>query len=187
MIDIKLGNKQYKVKEAWTEQEKHKGLQHVESLPEKEGMIFYYDEPQDLDYWMKDTYIPLDIIFINNNDKVISVKQGKPYSEELISEKNVKYVVELNVDSGVMRGDKLEIIDEDDVSPVMKVLSPDGTTQADLWGGERIFSRISTRVMIKKAKKAKISGEESDIRALGRYVLNELHKQDQRGPDYVKD
>ena len=186
MIDIKLGNKEYKVKEAWTEQEKEKGLQNVHSLPENEGMIFYYDEPQDLNYWMKDTYIPLDIIFIGNNDKVISVKQGSPQSEQLIPEKNVKYVVELNIDSGVQRGDKLEIIDEDDISPVMKVISPDGSAQAELWGGERIFSRISTRVMIKKAKKAKLSGEESDIRALGRYVLGELYKQDKRGPDYVQ-
>ncbi|MCI7205621.1 MAG: hypothetical protein MSA15_06445 [Clostridium sp.] len=49
-------------------------------------------------------------------------------------------------------GDKLEFEDED--SPVMKVLAPDGSTQMELWGGERIVSRRETKILIKKAIKA---------------------------------
>jgi uncharacterized membrane protein (UPF0127 family) len=45
MMNIKVGNKEYKVKEATSETEKIKGLQGVESLPEDEGMLFYFDPP----------------------------------------------------------------------------------------------------------------------------------------------
>jgi len=43
MINIKLGNKEFKVKEARTQEEKQKGLSNIESLPKDEGMIFYFD------------------------------------------------------------------------------------------------------------------------------------------------
>ena len=69
MISIEIGDKKYKVKEAKTEEEKMKGLQDIESLPENEGMLFYYDSPQDVAYWMKDTKVPLDIVFINDEPK----------------------------------------------------------------------------------------------------------------------
>jgi uncharacterized membrane protein (UPF0127 family) len=46
MVNIKLGDSTYKVKEAKSEDEKTKGLSNIESLPKDEGMIFYWDEPQ---------------------------------------------------------------------------------------------------------------------------------------------
>ena len=65
MINIEIGNKKYKVQEARTEEEKEKGLQGVTELPEDEGMLFYFEPPEDVSIWMKYTQIPLDIIFIN--------------------------------------------------------------------------------------------------------------------------
>jgi uncharacterized ACR, COG1430 len=67
MIKIKLGNKEYNVKEARTQEEKEKGLMGVKELPSNEGMIFYYDEPDTRYMWMKNTLIPLDIIYINED------------------------------------------------------------------------------------------------------------------------
>ena len=67
---IKIGNKEYSVKEARTEEQKKKGLQNVESLPSNEGMLFYMDKPQKCSFWMKDTLIPLDIIFIDEDEEV---------------------------------------------------------------------------------------------------------------------
>jgi len=62
------------------------------------------------------------------------------------------YVVEVNVNSGVQEGDSLEFVEDEEV--VMKVLAPDGSSQMDLVGGERIVSRKETKVLIRKAKKA---------------------------------
>jgi len=53
----------------------------------------------------------------------------------------------------------------------MKVLSPDGTTQMNLEGGERIVSRRETVILIKKALKAAASKEDKDYKALGKYMF----------------
>ena len=184
MIKIKLGDKEFNVKEARTQEEKQKGLMNVKELPSNEGMIFYYDEPDLVQMWMKDTLIPLDIIFINEDQEVISVKQGKPEDNTLIEEENVLYVVELNSNSGVNAGDQLEFLDDDEY--VMSVLKQDGTSQMELKGGERIVSRKETKVLIRKAKKALDSHSDNDYKSLGKYIFKVFKKQDSREPDYVK-
>ena len=68
----------------------------------------------------------------------------------------------------------------------MKVLAQDGSTQMPLWGGERIFSRKNTVVLIRKAKKAALTNSDADIRALGRYMFKCIKGQDERPNEYVK-
>ena len=183
MIKIKLGDREYNVKEAKTPEELQDGLQGVKELPQDEGMIFYFDQPDLVEMWMRDTLIPLDIIFINEDQEVIAVEQGQPEDDTLLSHENTMYVVEVNVNSGVKVGDELEF--EDDGEVVMKVLAPDGSSQMDLVGGERIVSRKETKVLIRKAKKAYDSQNDRDFKALGKYMFKVLKKQDNRDPEYV--
>lgn len=188
MITIEIGDRTYKVQEAHTDQEKEKGLQGVKELPEDEGMLFYFDTPQEVSMWMKDTLIPLDIVFIDEDMEVISVVKGEPNNEELITESDVVYVLEVNQNSGIEEGDELDIEeekDEDDNPPVMRVLAQDGSSQMDLWGGERIFSRKNTVVLIRKAKKANLTNDDKDFKALGRYMFKCIKGQDERPPEYV--
>ena len=92
---------------------------------------------------MKDTKIPLDIIFINEELEVISVHNGIPESEEFITENNVTFVLEVNENSGIQKGDELEISPESKIKKdKMLVLDGNGNPQMELEGGERIFSRI---------------------------------------------
>ena len=184
MTTIEIGNKQYKVREAKTDIEKENGLQGIESLPKDQGMLFYFDPPQEVSMWMKNTHIPLDIIYIDNDKEVIAVHKGEPNSEIPITEKDVAYVLEVNQGSNVSIGDEL-ILDEEK-SPVMRVLNADGSTQMDLWGGERIFSRKNTVVLIRKAKKADLSKNDRDYMSLGRYMFKCIRIQDNRSPDYVQ-
>ena len=183
MTTIHIGNKEYKVQEAYTEEEKEKGLQGVSSLPEDQGMLFFFEEPQEVYMWMKDTLIPLDIIFINEDNEVVKVAQGEPNDETPIIAQDTLYVLEINKNSGVKEGDELEIQTE---GPVMKVLAQDGSSQMDLWGGERIFSRKNTVVLIRKAKKAALTNSDKDIKALGRYMFKCIKGQDERPNEYVK-
>ena len=183
MTTIHIGDKKYNVKEAHTEEEKRKGLQGVTELPKNEGMLFFFDEPQEVSMWMQNTLIPLDIIFINEDDEVIKVVQGVPNDETPIVVQDTLYVLEVNVNSGIKEGDELEI--EDD-GPIMKVLAQDGTSQMSLFGGERIFSRKNTVVLIRKAKKADKTKSENDLRALGRYMFKCIKGQDERPAEYVK-
>lgn len=141
---------------------------------------------------MKDTDLPLDIIFFNEDYEAISVKQGKPNTEDFISEDGVKYVVELNQGSDVEPGDILDLDEEED-SPeldldpnTMYIIGSDGEPQAVIQGGERIFSRVNSRVIIKKAKKAYETKKDSDYKSLGKYVFMAIEQQDKRKPQYVK-
>ena len=186
MIRIKIHNKEYKVKEATTPEEKAKGLQGIDKLTEDEGMLFYFDPPQDVQFWMKDVSIPLDIVFIDDDEEVIKVQEGIPNDETFIEAPDVAYVLEVNANSGIQVGDELELDDEEeDKGPVMKVLAQDGSDQYALWGGERIFSRKNTKILIKKAKKANSTQDIKDYKALGKYIFKCIKIQDTRDPEYV--
>lgn len=186
MERIKIGNKEYKVQVARTEEEKEKGLQGVTELPEDEGMLFdFSNEVGSISMWMKDTLIPLDIVFINDDEEVVYVGEGVPNTETQMTVQNVAYVLEVNSGSGIQEGDELDFEEEDD-APVMKVLAQDGSTQMDLWGGERIISRRETKILIKKAKKADLSKKDSDYKSLGKYIFKVIKGQDERPAEYVK-
>lgn len=136
---------------------------------------------------MKDTIIPLDIVFINDDLEVIFVHKGEPNSEKPMTEDNVAFVLEVNTGSGIKQGDEL------DLSPTSKiktdkllVLGPDGTPQMELEGGERIFSRANTKVLIRFAKKAYSSQNDNDYKALGKRVFKFLQTQETNEPEYVK-
>ena len=75
------------------------GLSGVASLPEKEGMLFVFDKEGDYSFWMKDTLIPLDIIWINDDFKVVHIEQNvRPESYPLIysSPYPARFVLEVN-------------------------------------------------------------------------------------------
>ena len=186
MINITIGNRQYRVVEAKTDEEKRDGLQGIKELDKDEGMIFYFDPPQRVEFWMHKTEIPLDIIYINDDQEVIEVYQGQPNDDTLHSVEDVAYVVEVNQNSGIKEGDDLEFEDSEETKYKMKVLAPDGSTQMALEGGERIVSRKQTKILLRKAKKAKDSQNPNDFKSLGRYIFKVFKQQDTRSPEYVE-
>lgn len=63
----------YKVEVAATPQEQARGLMYRTSLPDHGGMIFPMTPPRPASFWMKNTYIPLDIIFIRPNGAIARI------------------------------------------------------------------------------------------------------------------
>ena len=184
-MKITINDKEYDVKVATTEEEREKGLQGVTTLADNEGMLFIFDEPDEVSFWMKDTEIPLDIIFIDEDQEVMQVSEGVPNSEKPTTCDNTAYVLEVNQGSGIKVGDSLEL-DSDEEGPVMQVLNQDGSVQMELWGSERIFSRKNTKILIKKAKKADMTKADADYKALGKYMFKCIKVQDERAPEYVQ-
>ena len=182
---IKLGGQEYDIFIAKSEEQKQKGLQHFKSLPKDEGMLFVINEsnPVETFFHMHNVPFPLDMIFMDDEFKVIDVKRGNPEDDKI--EGVASYVLEVNADSGIKIGDEADIEDEEDEEYVMKVLSPDGTVQMHLEGGERIVSRKETVVLIKKALKAASSKEDKDYKALGKYMFKVLKGQNERPAEYV--
>jgi uncharacterized membrane protein (UPF0127 family) len=158
------------------------GVQH---LDDDKGMLFDFGEEGNHEMWMYNTPIALDQIFINAEQEVIKVVTREPNDEELVGAEDTLYVVEVNANSGVKVGDELEFLD-DAREYTMKVLASDGSTQMDLKGGERIFSRLNTKVLIRQAKKAYASQADGDYKRLGKSLFKFLHKQDTNEPEYVQ-
>ena len=185
--NIKIGSKRYKVKVAEDPKDQEDGLQNVSELPENEGMLFIFDKPQEVDFWMKDTEIPLDIVFIDEELTVISVKQGIPGSEEFISENNTNFVLEVNQNSGIKKGDDLEFSPDSELNEdKMAVLDSEGNPQMLLEGNERIFSRVHTKAIIKFAKKAYSTKSENDYKNLGKKIFKFLQIQEETPNEYVE-
>ena len=191
-VIVHIGNKTYNCQLAKTEEEHRKGLMNVEYLAPDEGMLFEFKDEGTREFWMKDTTLELTQISINDDDEVEYVYQAIPEDETLIPFENCKYLLEVNRTTEIEKGDDFEIDDSDDINKyVMKVLAPDGSTQMNLQGGERIFSRISTKKMIKQAKKANAVRKDETLferacRKLGKICLKELYAQNHRDQEYVQ-
>ena len=191
-VIVNIGNKVYNCRLARNEEDRRKGLMDVDYLAPDEGMLFEFDKEGTQEFWMKNTSLELTQISINDDDEVEYVYQATPNDETLIPFENCKYLLEVNRTTDIQKGDEFEIDDSDDLNKyVMKVLAPDGSTQMNLQGGERIFSRISTKKMIKQAKKAASVRDNEELyekacKKLGKICLKELYAQNHRDQEYVQ-
>jgi uncharacterized membrane protein (UPF0127 family) len=86
-----------------TDAERSMGLMYREELEPDRGMLFVFDNPQNVSFWMKNTYIPLDIIFIDEDGIVVNILEA--YPEPGVPDGNltrynsaspVKWVLEVN-------------------------------------------------------------------------------------------
>ena len=190
-IKVNIGNKSYNCYLAKTDEEHKKGLMNIDYLAPDEGMLFEFKKEGTHEFWMKNTSLELTQISINNDDEVEEVYQAIPHDETLIPFYNCKYLLEVNRTTEIQRGDEFEIDDNDDLNKyVMKVLAPDGSTQMNLQGGERIISRRETKMLIKKAKIAK-KYQDSDkfdakCKILGKYMFKVLWGQNHRDQEFVQ-
>lgn len=113
-VEMKIGQRDFTLEVADTPAARQRGLMHRKSMPEDRGMIFVFPGEAVRDFWMRNTHIPLDIIFVNAERKVVSIEQMKPYDERGASSgKPAKYAIELNKGmaekAGVKVGDVVEI------------------------------------------------------------------------------
>jgi uncharacterized membrane protein (UPF0127 family) len=83
---------------AETDYETETGLMHRSSMEERQGMLFIQDEIKVQNFYMKNTQIPLDLIFIDEDLKIVSFQENAiPYDESSLSSKvPAKYVLEVN-------------------------------------------------------------------------------------------
>jgi len=82
---------------------RERGLMYRRHLPENRGMLFDFDKPQTVLMWMKNTYIPLDMIFISRDGKVTHIEENtEPLSEAIISSHGPAFAV-LEVNAGVAK------------------------------------------------------------------------------------
>ena len=95
--------------------EKTKGLMFQKSLEQNKGMLFLFDKEAKYSFWMKNTLIPLDIIWINKDNKVVFISENNQpckwyYCSSIKPTAEAKYVLELN--SGIVQKIGLKLADE---------------------------------------------------------------------------
>jgi uncharacterized protein len=97
-IETAGGPRTFQVERAVTPAERARGLMFRRSMPGTEGMLFDYGEERPVSMWMKNTYIPLDMIFVGSDRRVKHVaERTTPLSERTISSPvPVRYVLEIN-------------------------------------------------------------------------------------------
>lgn len=84
-IASKSGVHAFSVEMATTDAERSQGLMYRKELPEGSGMLFDFQRDQEVSFWMKNTYIPLDMIFIRSDGRIMRIAENtEPLSEKLV-------------------------------------------------------------------------------------------------------
>jgi uncharacterized membrane protein (UPF0127 family) len=113
VLKTATGDHSFSIEVATTDEERARGLMFRRALPENAGMLFIYDRPQRAAMWMKNTLIPLDMVFISADGRVHRIESHtEPFSMAIIeSEGDVVAVLELNAGQagkiGLKTGDKV--------------------------------------------------------------------------------
>ena len=109
------GETMFKIELAETPKQRATGLMNRKSLPDDFGMLFIWEKDVQVPFWMKNTYVALDIIFLDHQDRVVAFEANtKPLStEHIVPEIPFRKVLEVKAGfaqkSGLKKGDQVHI------------------------------------------------------------------------------
>lgn len=102
---LRVGNQSFYIEVADTQAEREQGLMYRESLAANQGMLFVWEQEAPRNFWMKNTLIPLDMIWLDANKTIVDIQAAEPCQVQncpIYSGKvPAQYVLELN--QGVLR------------------------------------------------------------------------------------
>jgi uncharacterized protein len=113
-ITTKTGKHVFSVELAVTEEERQRGLMFRHSVPEFYGMLFDFERDQEVAMWMKNTFVSLDMIFIEKDGRIRTIAENTEVkSEKVISSRGpVRAVLEVVAGTarklGIQPGDRVE-------------------------------------------------------------------------------
>ena len=113
-IDVSIYNKNitFNVEVAKTIEERRIGLMYRKKLLNNEGMLFIFPREKIIQLWMKNTYIPLDVIFISENKVIVDIKKNMEKLSETIVKSKVKSRYALEFNAGLINKLDIEIGDK---------------------------------------------------------------------------
>ncbi len=115
IIHTVKGDKNYNIEIAKSNEQLEQGLMYRKSLPENEGMLFLFNNNQQINMWMKNTLIPLDMLFIDNTGKIIYIaRDTAPNSLTVINAGNQPVSAVLELGGGVAKAHDINIGDNVD-------------------------------------------------------------------------
>ena len=113
-IDVSIYNKNitFNVEVAKTIEERRIGLMYRKKLLNNEGMLFIFPREKIIQLWMKNTYIPLDVIFISENKVIVDIKKNMEKLSETIVKSKVKARYALEFNAGLINKLNIKIGDK---------------------------------------------------------------------------
>lgn len=115
VVNLKIKDQNYKIEMAVSSAQKIKGLSKRESLCKNCGMLFTFGFETQLPFWMKDTLIPLDMIWLDKNGTVVDIQTALETNSLKIYQNQTpaQYVLELNANDsnkiGLKIGDTIQL------------------------------------------------------------------------------
>jgi uncharacterized membrane protein (UPF0127 family) len=112
-IPLTLGNHKIVAEVAETDEQRMRGLMYRFSLRPDQGMIFVFAQPQQLGFWMKNTFVPLSIAFIDSQGRILNIEDMAPQTEATHPSRGLAlYALEMRKgwfrDHGLQAGDRVE-------------------------------------------------------------------------------
>lgn len=97
-----------------TPYKQEQGLMFVKDMSSDAGMLFKFPQPKKLSFWGLNTYIPLDVAFVNSKNKIVDIQEIKPFNMSAVScDKECTIAIEANAgyfyDNGIKVGDVIEM------------------------------------------------------------------------------
>jgi uncharacterized membrane protein (UPF0127 family) len=90
------GDRPFQIEIADDDGEREAGLMFRQTMPDDRGMLFVFPQTESVGFWMKNTPMPLDLLFIGQDGRIKAIRQGEPQSEAVIAPNEpVRFVLEL--------------------------------------------------------------------------------------------
>jgi uncharacterized membrane protein (UPF0127 family) len=110
-VETRSGDRAFSIEIAKSPSERERGLMFRETMADDHGMLFVFEDQRQVGFWMKNTVMPLDLVFISEDGKVQAVLPGEPFSEAVITPGvPVRFVLELK--AGTAAADHISAGDE---------------------------------------------------------------------------
>ncbi|TPM41725.1 DUF192 domain-containing protein [Mesorhizobium sp. B2-3-4] len=105
IVATKGGDRSFSIEVADTDAEREAGLMYRQDMASDHGMLFVFPIQQQVGFWMKNTPMPLDMVFIGQDGKIRAIKHGEPQSEAVVSPGvPVRFVLELKAGTAAANG-----------------------------------------------------------------------------------
>jgi uncharacterized membrane protein (UPF0127 family) len=113
-ITVEIAGQEFRLEVARSLEEQRQGLMYRRRLGSREGMLFVYTEDRHLSFWMKNTRIPLDLLFLSREGDILQIEELKPGSLKPVdSRRAARYALELARGTaaalGVAPGDRVRM------------------------------------------------------------------------------
>ena len=112
-VKLAAGMHQIDAQVAATTEQRMTGLMFRKEMPQHEGMLFVFDQPQQQCFWMKNTLLPLSVAFVDDDGTIVNIDEMKPQTlDSHCSARPVRYVLEMNTGwfakKGIKAGTRLQ-------------------------------------------------------------------------------